>query len=175
MKKIIGLLTFCLLLSSAEAQMRWPWSQSSEQKQEQREEHRQEKKQQRAAEKTREELRDEPKPSAYEGAHLRMDRPMYNFGDVARKGGDLIHDFKLVNDGSTPLVITRVITSCSCLKASFPKKPVKAGDTAIIRITYEPNKSEPGVFHKVIQIYSNSVSGRHVITVQGNSLDPNKM
>ncbi len=28
------------------------------------------------------------------------------------------------------------------------------------------------MFNKVIQIYSNSVDGRDVITVQGNSIDP---
>ena len=36
---------------------------------------------------------------------------------------------------------------------------------------YEPHKSEPGAFNKVIQVYSNSVDGRDVITVQGNSID----
>ena len=29
----------------------------------------------------------------------------------------------------------------------------------------------PGAFNKVIQVYSNSVDGRDVITVQGNSID----
>ena len=41
----------------------------------------------------------------------------------------------------------------------------------MIRIVYEPHKSEPGAFNKVIQVYSNSVDGRDVITVQGNSID----
>ena len=41
----------------------------------------------------------------------------------------------------------------------------KPGGQGVIRITYEPHKSEPGVFNKVIQVYSNSVDGRDVITV----------
>lgn len=105
------------------------------------------------------------------GARLQMDVPSHDFGDVPRRGGDLIWDFGFVNDGSAPLVITRVITSCSCLRASFPKRPVPPGGEAAIRITYEPHKSEPGAFHKVIQVYSNAVDGRHVITVQGCSID----
>ena len=48
---------------------------------------------------------------------------------------------------------------------------VEDGTQGVIRITYEPHKSEPGVFNKVIQVYSNSVDGRDVITVQGNSID----
>ena len=71
--------------------------------------------------------------------------------------GDLVREFTFTNDGTAPLVVTRVITSCSCLKASFPKRPVPPGGQGVIRITYEPHKSEPGVFNKVIQVYSNSV------------------
>ena len=105
------------------------------------------------------------------GAHLRLENATYNFGDVPRKGGDLVREFTFTNDGTVPLVVTRVITSCSCLKASYSKRPVAPGESGTISITYEPHKSEPGVFNKVIQIYSNSVDGRDVITVQGNSID----
>ena len=106
-----------------------------------------------------------------DGAHLAFEDATYDFGDVPRKGGDLVREFTFTNDGTAPLVVTRVITSCSCLKASFPKRPVPPGGQGVIRITYEPHKSEPGAFNKVIQVYSNSVDGRDVITVQGNSID----
>ena len=110
-------------------------------------------------------------PAKIEGAHLHMEVASHDFGDVPRKGGDLVHEFKFVNDGTAPLVIVRVITSCSCLSASFSKRPVAPADSGVIRIVYEPHKSEPGAFNKVIQVYSNSVDGRDVITVQGNSID----
>lgn len=105
------------------------------------------------------------------GAHLKLENVTYDFGDVPRKGGDLVREFRFVNDGTAPLVLVRVITSCSCLKASFSKRPVEPADSGVIRITYEPHKSEPGAFNKVIQVYSNSVDGRDVITVQGNSIE----
>lgn len=105
------------------------------------------------------------------GPHLHFEAPSHNFGDVPRKGGDLVQEFRFVNDGTKPLVILRVITSCSCLKASFSKRPVAPADSGVIRIIYEPLKSEPGTFNKVIQVYSNSVDGRDVLTVQGNSID----
>ena len=105
------------------------------------------------------------------GAHLRLENATYNFGDVSRKGGDLVREFRFVNDGTAPLVLVRVITSCSCLKASYSKRPIPPGGTGVIRITYEPYKSEPGTFYKVIQVYSNSTEGRTVLTVQGSSYD----
>lgn len=106
-----------------------------------------------------------------EGPHLQFEAPSYDFGDVPRKGGDLTHAFRFVNDGTKPLVILRVITSCSCLKASFSKRPVAPADSGVIQIIYQPLKSEPGTFNKVIQIYSNSSGGRDVVTVQGNSIE----
>ena len=105
------------------------------------------------------------------GAHLRLENATYNFGDVPRKGGDLVREFTFTNDGTVPLVVTRVISSCSCLKASYSKRPVAPGESGTISIIYEPHKSEPGAFNKVIQVYSNSVDGRDVITVQGNSIE----
>ena len=99
------------------------------------------------------------------------DRP--SAGPPARRSarGDLVHDFVVENEGTVPLVVTRVFTSCSCLKASYSKRPIPPGGTGVIRITYEPYKSEPGTFYKVIQVYSNSTEGRTVITVQGSSYD----
>lgn len=101
------------------------------------------------------------------GALLRVEKPFHDFGTVARDGGDLVHVFRFVNEGDTPLVVVRVVTSCSCLKAFFPKRPIPAGGEGAIRIVYEPHKSEPGTFHKVVHIYSNSADGRHIVTVQG--------
>lgn len=105
------------------------------------------------------------------GARLQLTESSHNFGDVMRRGGDLVYDFQFTNTGTSPLVLTRVVTSCSCLKAQFQRRPIAAGEQGTIRIVYEPQKSEPGVFNKVIQIYSNSIEGREVITVQGNALD----
>lgn len=108
---------------------------------------------------------------AGKGAQLVLPVATYDFGDVPRKGGALTQDFVFRNEGSAPLVIVRVLTSCSCFKASFPKRPVPPGGQGVIRVTYEPLKSEPGTFNKVLQIYSNSAGGREIITVQGNSIE----
>lgn len=110
-----------------------------------------------------------------EGAHLRMESATHDFGEVPRKGGDLVREFTFTNDGTAPLVLMRVVTSCSCLKASYSKRPVAPGASGVIRITYEPHKSEPGAFNKVIQIFSNSTGGRELITVQGHSIEEKEL
>ena len=109
------------------------------------------------------------------GASLHLKATSHNFGDAPRRGGDLVYELHFTNDGTAPLVLTRVVTSCSCLKGHFQRRPVAPGEEGIIRIVYEPQKSEPGVFNKVIQIYSNGPDGRAIFTVQGNSIEGGKV
>lgn len=108
---------------------------------------------------------------AVSGAAIRLHATQHNFGDAPRRGGDLVYELHYTNEGTAPLVLTRVVTSCSCLKAHFHRRPVAVGEQGVIRIVYEPQKSEPGSFSKVIQIYSNAASGRVIFTVQGNALE----
>ena len=98
----------------------------------------------------------------------------HDFGDVERKGGNLTVKFDYVNDGSQPLVITRIATSCTCVKASYSRRPLAVGESSVVEITYEPHKKEAGVFHKVVQVYTNSVDGMRLLTISGNSIDKRK-
>lgn len=106
-----------------------------------------------------------------EEARMVLSTTEHDFGMVNRRGGDLQVTFRFRNEGETPLVLMRVITSCSCLKSHFSKRPVPAGEWGEITLTYEPLKADPGVFNKVVQILSNSASGREIITIRGNSID----
>lgn len=108
-------------------------------------------------------------------AAIRLHATQHNFGDAPRRGGDLSYELRYTNEGTAPLVLTRVVTSCSCLKAHFHRRPVAPGEEGVIRIVYEPQKSEPGVFSKVVQIYSNAEDGRVIFTVQGNSIETGRV
>ena len=110
---------------------------------------------------------------AQSGPHMVFDRTSHDFGDVARYGGDLIKEFRFVNDGDEPLVIKKITKACSCLTVSFSRRPVLPGEASVIKIKYEPHKIEEGIFHRVIQIYSNSPEGVRLLTIQGNSIDDN--
>ena len=109
------------------------------------------------------------------GAHLHFLNTAHDFGDIPRRGGDLVKEFVFVNDGTEPLVILHAITSCTCTKASYSKRPVAPGECGVIKIIYEPHKKEPGAFSKVIQIFSTSVDGRNLLTIRGNSIDVKKL
>lgn len=107
----------------------------------------------------------------YDGAHIAFTLTKHDFGVVKRKGGDLHVHFDYVNDGTEPLVITRIATSCTCIRVDFRRRPLDPGENATIELTYEPHKMEPGMFHKVVQVYSNSVEGMRLLTISGNSVE----
>ena len=108
------------------------------------------------------------------GPKMTFDSATHNFGEVARKGGDLVKEFRFVNNGDEPLVIKKITKSCSCMSVVYSRKPVMPGQAAVIKIKYEPHKVEPGIFHKAIQIYSNESTEVRLITIQGNSVDNSK-
>ncbi len=100
-----------------------------------------------------------------------FERTSHDFGDVKRKGGDIIAMFRFENKGDAPLIIKKVHKSCSCMNADYSRKPILPGEGGEIKIKYELHKVEPGIFNKVIQIYTNESKKVHLITIQGNSMD----
>ena len=109
------------------------------------------------------------------GPRMSFDHSSYDFGDVQRRGGDLVKEFRFVNDGDKPLVIKKITKSCSCISVSYSRKPVLPGEKSVIKVKYEPHKVEAGIFHKVIQIYTNYSKDASLITIQGNSVDADMM
>lgn len=105
------------------------------------------------------------------GAVLRLEATLHDFGDVPRRGGDLSCEIVFTNAGDAPLVVSRLVTSSSCLRASCSRRPVAPGARGTIRILYQPLKSGAGAFSRVIRIGSNAVAGDVQITVCGNSFD----
>lgn len=109
-----------------------------------------------------------------DGPKMVFERMAHDFGDIERKGGDVITMFRFVNEGDTPLIIKKIHKSCSCTTANYSRRPVLPGESGEIKIKYEPHKVEPGKFHRVIQIYTNESSKVKLITIQGNSVDKKK-
>ncbi len=90
------------------------------------------------------------------GALLVADREKHDFGVIDSRGGDVHCSFTITNMGDEPLVIERVVTSCSCTKANLSRKPLGVGESREMKVTYEVRKMPIGVFTKSILIFSTS-------------------
>mgnify|MGYP002628045652 CR=1 len=89
----------------------------------------------------------------------------YNFGEI-EEGPKVTHDFKFINTGEAPLLLTNVKASCGCTTPSWPKEPILPGEEGIILVTYNTAK-RPGSFNKSITITSNSATPTKVIYING--------
>ncbi len=89
----------------------------------------------------------------------------YNFREIP-EGPQVTHEFKFVNEGKEPLVLSNVRASCGCTTPSWPKEPVLPGKEAIILVTYN-TQGRPGSFTKSITITSNADEPNKVIYIKG--------
>jgi len=77
-----------------------------------------------------------------------------NFGKIY-SGRFVNHEFKFVNTGKTPIIISEVTHSCGCIAVYYPRQPILKGDTAKI-LTRFNSTGKVGKQHKIIYIYSNA-------------------
>ncbi|MDR1937968.1 MAG: DUF1573 domain-containing protein [Tannerellaceae bacterium] len=99
-------------------------------------------------------------------ASLSVSEESHDFGTIKESGGKVSHTFVVKNDGTQPLVITRVIASCGCTSPDWTKEPIAPGKTGEVLVTYDP-QGRPGPFAKTVSIYSNGKRGSQVLTIRG--------
>ncbi len=102
--------------------------------------------------------------------HFEFAETSFDFGSVQHSLPKIEHRFHFTNDGDEPLVITRTLTSCNCVKVSYDKKPIPPNGKGFIDVIYEVNKKEAGIFYKTIEIYSNSPEKRNILVIRGNAV-----
>ena len=98
-----------------------------------------------------------------EESGLSFDKKEYDFGVVPRENKNYTCTFTLENKTDKPLVLLSVNTSCSCLKANYSRRPLKVGDKTNITMTLEASKMDKGLFHRVVEVHTNSGVARLVV------------
>jgi len=86
---------------------------------------------------------------------------VHDFGTIAENGGAVSHEFSFTNTGDAPLMIVNASASCGCPRPDFPKKPIKAGKSDRIKVTFLP-AGRPGEFNKTVTIRTNAKKTKKV-------------
>ncbi len=76
-----------------------------------------------------------------------------DFGTMEEDGGKQTRKIVWLNQGKEPLTITRITTSCGCVRCDYPREAVDGGNKGEISITYAP-KGHPGTMRHRIFIYT---------------------
>ncbi len=96
--------------------------------------------------------------------HVVANKTTHNFGSIPQ-GKPVFYNFELKNNGSAPLVITDVTTTCGCTTPEWKKEPIAAGAAATVKVGY--NAAAEGGFQKPITVvFANGIT--QVLQIEGN-------
>ena len=85
---------------------------------------------------------------------VESDKTEHDFGTISESGGIVKCEFKIKNKGNSPLVITKVTTSCGCTASDWTKEPVASGKEGLVKVTFDP-KGRPGDINKTLVVFTN--------------------
>ena len=89
----------------------------------------------------------------------------HDYGTITQ-GADGNCEFKFTNKAKEPLILSDVHASCGCTVPDWPKEPIPAGKTGVIKVKY--NTNSVGTFSKTITVNSNAKNATVVLTIKGN-------
>jgi hypothetical protein len=95
---------------------------------------------------------------------IRFEKTSYNYGTI-QQGSSGECEFRFLNKGKNPLVLSNVNASCGCTTPEWPKSPVNPNEYGIIKVKY--NTAIIGHFTKTIMVYSNAVNSPVVLQISG--------
>ena len=98
--------------------------------------------------------------------------PEYDFGDI-NQGDKATHDYIVKNIGNSDLLISSAKGSCGCTVPKWPKEPIRPGDEAVIKVTFD-SKGKTGKQSKRVTLMTNAIPNVKILTIKGNILSDNK-
>jgi len=102
-----------------------------------------------------------------DGAGIVFEEETIDYGKIPHNA-DGKREFKFVNNGNKPLVISNAQGSCGCTVPTFPKDPIAPGASAVIGVKYDTNRV--GVFTKTVTLTTNVSDTPKVLTIKGEIL-----
>ena len=98
---------------------------------------------------------------------LSCDQMDHDFGRVREVHGYAVHEFIINNTGSSPLVISHVMTTCGCAQPEWTRTPIEPGEEGFVIVSYDM-VNRPGPFEKKITAFTNEKTLRQVFTIKGD-------
>ena len=98
-----------------------------------------------------------------------FEQDVIDYGKI-EQNADGVRVFKFKNTGKSPLIISRIQSSCGCTVPTKPKDPIMPGKTGEIEVKYATNRI--GGFNKTITIFSNATEPTKRVRIKGIVLKP---
>ena len=100
-------------------------------------------------------------------AEIKFTETIIDYG-IIENGEDGNRTFAFKNTGNSPLVFTRIFSSCGCTIPKKPEKPVMPGESGEIQVSYDTKRT--GIFQKAITVKSNAKTANIILRIKGEVL-----
>ena len=105
--------------------------------------------------------------SQEKSAVIKFTETIIDYG-IIENGEDGNRTFVFKNTGNSPLVFTRIFSSCGCTIPKKPEKPVMPGESGEIQVSYDTKRT--GIFQKAITVRSNAKTANVILRIKGEVL-----
>lgn len=100
-------------------------------------------------------------------AEISFKETIIDYG-IIENGDDGKRTFEFKNTGNSPLIFTRIFSSCGCTIPKKPEKPVQPGESGTIEVKYDTKRT--GLFQKAITVNSNAKTSNIILRIKGEVL-----
>ena len=100
-------------------------------------------------------------------AVIKFTETIIDYG-IIENGEDGNRTFIFKNTGNSPLIFTRIFSSCGCTIPKKPEKPVMPGESGEIQVSYDTKRT--GIFQKAITVRSNAKTANVILRIKGEVL-----
>ncbi|MGB0888550.1 MAG: DUF1573 domain-containing protein [Vicingaceae bacterium] len=97
-------------------------------------------------------------------ATMSFESEVVDYGTI-EQGADGVREFKFTNNGKEPLIISNARGSCGCTVPTWPKEPIKPGESSVIKVKYDTKRL--GAINKSVTITSNAANPTKVVRIKG--------
>jgi len=106
--------------------------------------------------------------SAANAPVAKFEKESHDFGKI-KEGDKVSYDFKFTNTGKSPLIITNARATCGCTTPTWPKAPVKPGESGVISVTFN-SAGKSGLQDKQITVTANTQPAETMVHLIGEVL-----
>ncbi|PHQ55231.1 MAG: hypothetical protein COC16_05590 [Lutibacter sp.] len=100
---------------------------------------------------------------------FKFDTEIIDYGKIDQNANG-VRVFKFTNVGKSPLIITKIKSSCGCTVPKKPTEPIMPGETGEIEVKYATNRL--GGFSKMLTITSNASEPVKRLRIKGIVIKP---
>ena len=97
---------------------------------------------------------------------IELDKEIHDFGTI-NEGDKVETEFVVKNVGDADLIIHEAKGSCGCTVPQPPKDPIKPGDSAPIKVSFD-SKGKPGSQEKTVTLKTNTANGHEMFKIKAN-------